>query len=134
MAPPRGSLVDLPPVVDLQKGMFGPLPTVQASLNPFHRVMRSTFGAIIFLLIAFFMGALPVIAIPPIFFLMERCGVVSHWFGRRCFDLCCANWMSVMTVRKWMYSGCDAGVSQTISSLSFICDETKMCDYVCASA
>lgn len=105
MAPPRGSLVELPPVVDLPRGMFGPLPSVQAGLNPFHRVMRSTFGAIVFLLIAFFVGALPVIAIPPIFYLLEWSGVASHWAVRRCFDLCCANWMSFMTVRK-----CGAGV------------------------
>ena len=100
MPPASDSLVTEPPSVDLPRGMFGPLPSkVQAGLNPLHRMMRSRFGAIVFLLIAFFVGALPVIAIPPIFYFLEWSGIASHWAVRRCFDLCCGNWMSFMTVR-----------------------------------
>ena len=53
---------------------------------------------IIFMIIAFSTVTLPVIGIPPVVFLLEYVGIISHWSAQRFFDCCTANWMTIMTV------------------------------------
>ena len=87
------------PVVDLAVGKIHPLPPhLQATLNPIQRLMRSAFGLLLYLLFGFFSVTIPVIGIPPVIFFLERVGVISHWVPRRFFDLCTANWITIMTV------------------------------------
>lgn len=88
-----------PPVVDLAAGKIHLLPPrLQATLNPIQAKMRSSFGVIVYLLFGFFSVTIPVIGIPPILFLLERVGLLPHWVLRRFFDLCTANWITIMTV------------------------------------
>lgn len=84
---------------DLAVGKLHPLPPhLQATLNPAQRKMRSKLGLIIFLLIGFFSVTIPVIGLPPIIFFLEYVGVFPHWVPRRFFDLCTANWITIITV------------------------------------
>ncbi len=88
-----------PPVVDLAVGKVHPLPPhLLATLNPIQRRMRSSIGLFLYMFFGFFSVAIPVIGITPVLFLLERLGLISHWVTRRFFDLCTANWITVMTV------------------------------------
>lgn len=93
------------PQVDLAVGMIHPLPpALQASLHPLQRKMRSVLGLIIFMVIGLFSVALPVISVPPVFFLLEYLGVIPHKVSRRFFDLCTAHWITMMTVSLLLYT------------------------------
>ncbi len=97
-SPPSSQTVD-PPVVDLAQGVVRPLPPELFSrLNPVQKFFRGPQRVIIFALISFFIGVIPVIALPPIVYLLQCISDVFHWPVRRFVDLCTANWLSIMTV------------------------------------
>lgn len=96
--PPPEATPD-PPVVDLAVGMVQPLPPkLQATLNPLQQRMRSALGVVVLLCIALLSVTVPVIGIPPIVFLLENLGIISHHASRRFFDLCTGYWITMMTV------------------------------------
>lgn len=85
--------------VDLTVGIKKPLPPeILATLSPVQRKMRSLFGAIVFILIAFTIGSIPVIGVPPVLYFLQWTGLAPHLPFRRFFDLSTANWMAFMTV------------------------------------
>lgn len=87
------------PTVDLTVGLGHALPPeVQATLNPIQRKMRSGLGIVIFLLVSFGIGVVPITAIPPVLYFLQWTGLGPHWAIRRFFDCCVAYWMSVITV------------------------------------
>ena len=115
------------PAVNVCDVQNPPLSRDEASkgYNIIQQWLRSSYGALGFILLGVTMGPIPAFGLPPLFFFLGWLGV--HWLSRRVFDWCTANWICIMCVSQHMI-WCTVSVSvfsyfcaTRVRSLYYLC-------------